>query len=153
MLKKGLKDLLLADSNTTAFLGNRVRVGRLPQGSDFPTVVLKFDSSGYVQTLEGTNATQMRRVRFDCWGKTPRDGDELAQTIHNLLDSYRGVLSEGTSIVSCLPSADVDVFDEELKIAGVSVTLNIWYVPGEFAVGEGFIFPERDLDITDEDPD
>jgi len=154
MLKKGLKDLLIADSNIAAIVGNRVRVGRLPQDSDFTTVVFRFVASEFATGVGGVNATQLRRVQVDCWGKTPKDADELAQAVHNLLDGYRGVLSEGTTVQASLPSGDVDLLDEDLKIAGIAVDFNIRYVPSNFVVGsDGFTFPERDLDITDEDRD
>ncbi|MBZ5566573.1 MAG: DUF3168 domain-containing protein [Acidobacteriia bacterium] len=132
MLKKGLKALLKADTGIQALVGNRVRVGRIPQGSDYPTVVIKFVASEFINALEGTNATQMRRVQIDCWGNTPEEVDNLAQAVHNLLDSYKGTLSEGTFVASCLPAGDVDLLDEELQLAGLAVDFNVWYTPGEF---------------------
>ena len=129
MLKKGLRDLLLADADVSAAVGNRVRVNRIPQGSDYPTAVLKYVASEYIYTLQGTNATQMRRVQIDCWARSPKVADELAQAVHNKLDSFRGVLSEDTAIHSCLPSGDVDLLDEELQLAGVAVDFNIWFTP------------------------
>src|SRR6266852_6027647 len=115
-LKKGLRDLLIADSDINAAVGSRVRIDRLPQGSDYPTLVLKYVASEYIETTQGTNATQMRRVQVDCWARTPKIADMLAQSVHNKLDSFRGVLSEGTTVLSCLPSGDVDLLDEELQL-------------------------------------
>jgi hypothetical protein len=131
-LKKGLLDLLKADEDTAAAVSTRVRWGRVPEGTDYPHIRVSQIASGYITTLQGVNATQMKRVQVDCWGNNPREADELAQVVHNLLDSFKGMLSEGTYVSSCLPNEDVDLYDEDGKYAGIAVDFNVWFVPGEF---------------------
>jgi Protein of unknown function (DUF3168) len=128
-LKKGLKDLLLADSTISSMVGSRVRVGRKPKDTDHPDILITGVASAYIPTLQGVNATKMRRFQIDCWGNNPKEADDLATAVHALLDGYRGVLSEGTRVHSCLPNSDVDLDDEDGKISGVAVDFNVWFTP------------------------
>lgn len=133
MLKKGLRDLLLADGDISALCGPAVRIGRLPEGTSYPAVVLHVITPEYSVGLQGVNATQARLVQFDCWAKTPKGADDLAQALHNLLNNFRGLLSENSKVLSSIPSGDVDLEDEQLKLSGIAVDFRIWYVPGEFS--------------------
>ena len=150
-LKKGLSVLLKSDPDISAVVGTRVRVNRIPKGSDYPNIVIRYVASEYINALNGTNATQMRRVQVDCWGNTPKEADELAQMVHNKLDGFRGVLSEASTILSCLPVGDVDLVEEETNEAHLAVDFNIWFTPGDFVVGVPADFADVDLDLTDED--
>jgi hypothetical protein len=128
MLKKGIKDLLLAAPDVSALVGKRVHVDRVPDRTAMPSVIIKGVASEYSSGLKGTNRTQMRRLQVDCWATTPREADKLAEAVHDAMDSYKGVLSESTSVLSCLPSGgDVDLTDEELKLAGIAVDMNVWF--------------------------
>ena len=151
-LKKGLKQLLRANADIAAAVGGRVFVDRKPPATDdYPLIIFKYVASEHIITEQGINATQMRRLQFDCWGNHPAEADNLATAVHNLLDGYRGVLSEGTTIKGCFPTSDVDLTDEELQKSGLAVDFNIWFTPGEWIPGTPISFPEFDLDITDED--
>lgn len=154
-LKSGLRSLLLADSDILAFVGPKgVRVNRLPEGADFPTIVLKFVSSQFITVFQGINATQARRVQFDVWAVTPRDADKVCDAIHAVLDGYKGVLNDGTTVQGSFPVSDIDLMDEEAQLAGMAVDFNVWYVPAAFSIGTpGNDLPDVDLDITDEDTD
>lgn len=132
MLKKGLKDLLLHDEGVSALVGPRVRIGRIPEGTSYPVICLYVISPEYSITLQGVNATQKRLVQLSCWAKTPKGADELAKAVHACLNGYRGVLSEGTQVQSCIPCGDVDSDDEQLKLSGMLVDFAVWFVPGEF---------------------
>jgi hypothetical protein len=128
-LKKGLKDLLLANTTIAGMVGTRVRVGRKPKDTDYPTIVITVVASEHVKTLNGVNATSLRRAQIDCWGNNPKEADDLATACHALLDGYKGVLSEGTAVQSSLPNSDVDLDDEDGKVSGVAVDFTIWYTP------------------------
>ena len=135
MLKKGLRDLLLADTDISTLVGPVVRIGRLPEGTSYPAIVFHVIHPEYSVGLQGVNATQARMVQFDCWAKSPKGVDDLAQALHNLLNNYRGVLSEGTTILSSTPCGDVDSEDEQLKLSGIQVDFKFWFTPGEFIAG------------------
>lgn len=127
-LKKGLKDLL-DQAHVTAL---PVRIGRKPKGVDYPCAIIRAVASQYINTNQGTNATQQRLVQIDCWGNNPKDADDLAKAVHAVLNGYRGTLSEGSFIQSCLPAGDVDLDDEELKCSGIAVDFSVWFIPAEF---------------------
>jgi hypothetical protein len=128
-LKKGIKDLLRADTTIAGMVGTRVRIGRKPKDTDHPDILVTVVASDYIKTLNGVNATEMRRLQIDCWGNDTKQADELATAVHKLLNGYKGVLSEGTAVQSCLPNSDVDLDDEDGKVSGVAVDFNVWFTP------------------------
>src|ERR1035441_6301639 len=89
MLKKGLQALLKNDATIAAAVGPRVRIGRIPEGTSYPVIVLHVISPEYFISLQGVNATQAKIVQINCWAKTPKGADEVAQAVHNLLDGHR----------------------------------------------------------------
>jgi hypothetical protein len=131
MLKKGLQALLKNDATIAAAVGPRVRIGRIPEGTSYPVIVLHVISPEYFISLQGVNATQAKIVQINCWAKTPKGADELAQAVHNLLDGFRGTLSEGSGVMACIPSGEVDSEDEQLKLSCVAVDFKMYFTPGE----------------------
>src|ERR1700690_639648 len=99
MLMKGLRDLLIDDPATSALVGPRVRIGRIPKGTDYPVVVIKVVSSEYIKTLRGVNPTQARLIQIDVWAETPMIVDQVAQVLHYRMNGLRGTLDEGTTVL------------------------------------------------------
>ena len=133
--RKGLLDLLKADDDLAAAVSTRVRWGRSPEGTSYPHLIVTQVASNFITTLQGVNATQMARIQIDCLGNTMKEADEVKTAVHTLLDGFRGVLSEGSTILSCLPNNDVDLYDEDGKYAGIAADFNIWFVPSNFVAG------------------
>ena len=104
MLKKGLQALLKNDATIAAAVGPRVRIGRIPEGTSYPVIVLHVISPEYFISLQGVNATQAKIVQINCWAKTPKGADELSQANqtgeadlwqgHARAASLRGLLDE-----------------------------------------------------------
>lgn len=130
MIEKGLADLLLADGAIAALVGNRVRHIVLPQGTDYPAIVITQVASQYLTSLEGVNALQMKRFQIDCYARNQKAVRQLAQYVHNLLDGYRGLLSEGTAVQGVLPNSDAEFWfdDADKKLFRVACDFNVWFV-------------------------
>jgi len=101
----------------------------LPEGSNLPAIVYSQVSSNYITSLSGVNALQMKRMQFDCYGANTPAAKALAQAVHNLLDGYHGVLSEGSTVQSCFPNQDVDTFEFDPLQFRVALDFDIWFVP------------------------
>jgi Protein of unknown function (DUF3168) len=137
MLEKGLRDLLINDVNVGPMVGGtaspftpgqRVRPMLLPEGTNFPAIVYQVVATNPLTSMDGVNALQMKRMQIDCYGQTAVAAKTLAQAVHNALDGYRGVLSEGTVVQSCLPNQDVDEFEFDPQVFRVACDFNIRFI-------------------------
>jgi hypothetical protein len=129
MIEKGLRDLLCADATVGPMVGNqRVRPMMLPEGSDLPAIVYLLIATSPLTSMDGVNALQMKRIQLDCYGKNGAAAKALAKAVHNLLDGYRGFLSEGTEVQSCLPNQDIDLYDSDRKSYCVHCDFNVRFI-------------------------
>lgn len=137
MIEKGLRDLLCNDATVGPMVGGqaspfvagqRVRPMMLPEGSDYPAIVYLVVATSPLTSMDGVNALQMKRMQFDCYGSNAVQAKALAKAVHNLLDGYRGVLSEGSEIQSCLPNQDIDEFDFDPQVFRVACDFNIRFI-------------------------
>src|ERR1700722_10168014 len=119
-IKRGLKDLLIADPDIANAVGDRVKIGRALKETDYPFYVFHGISAERVSGLQGVNACQKILLQVDCWASTPKDADILSMALHNVLDGWRGTLSEGSTVMACLPVGSVDLDDEEMKKSGTA---------------------------------
>jgi hypothetical protein len=70
----------------------------------------------------------MKRMQIDCYGQNAVSAKTLAQAVHLALDGFRGVLSEGTLVQSCLPNQDVDEFEFDPQVYRVACDFNIRFI-------------------------
>ena len=121
--------MLINDATVGPMVGNqRVRPMMLPEGSDLPAIVFLVAATNPLTSMDGVNALQMKRMQIDCYGQNAPQAKALAQAVHNLLDGYKGTLSEGTQIQSCLPNNDVDEFDYDPQMYRVICDFNIRFI-------------------------
>lgn len=137
MIGKGLRDLLCNDATIGPMVGgqaspfvpgNRVRPIMLPEGSNYPAIVFLAVSTAPLTSMDGVNALQMTRYQLDCYGQNVPQAKLLAQAVHNLLDGYKGTLSDGTEIQSCLPNSDVDGFEYDAQVFCIHLDFNIRFI-------------------------
>src|SRR5271166_1959412 len=135
MVEKGLRDLLINDptigpmtggsAGSPPTPGTRVRPVIIPEGSSYPAISYSVVSSTPLTSMDGVNALQTKRFQFDCWGKNVVQAKTLAKALHFLLDGFRGTLSEGSVVTSCLPNQDVDMFEYDPQAFKVVADFNI----------------------------
>lgn len=130
MLEKGLADLLAADATIASMASNRVRHIVLPEGTDYPAIVITQVASQYIVSQQGVNALQMARYQVDAYTRNQKTVRQLRQAIHNVLDGYRGTLSDGTKVHSILPNSDVEFWsdDDDKRLFRVAADFNIWFI-------------------------
>ncbi len=137
MIEKGLRDLLCNDPTVASMVGGsaspfspgtNVRAITLPKDSSFPAIVYLVVATSPLTSMDGVNALQMKRFQIDCYAKKAKPAAMLAQAVHALLDGYRGTLSEGTYVQSCLPNQDIDTFDFDPQVFRVICDFNIRFI-------------------------
>ncbi len=152
MVEKGIRDLLCNDptigpmtggsGGSPPIPGKRVRPIILPEGSSYPAISYSVVSTTPLTSMDGVNALQTKRFQIDCWGKNVVQAKSLAKAVHFLLDGFRGTLSEGSVITSCLPNQDVDMWEYDVQAFKVVCDFNIKFYEfpfpnGEFPLGYG----------------
>lgn len=151
MVEKGIRDLLINDPTIGPMVGGsaspftpgtRVRPILLPEGSSYPAISYSVVASTPLTSMDGVNALQTKRFQIDCWGKNPVQAKTLAKAVHFLLDGFRGTLSEGSVITSCLPNQDVDTFEYDPQAFRILLDFNVKFYEfpfpnGEFPLGYG----------------
>jgi hypothetical protein len=137
MIEKGLRDLLCNDATVGPMVGGqaspfvagqRVRPMLLPEGSDMPAIVYLVVATSPLTSMDGVNALQMKRFQIDCYGKNAPQAKALAKAVHRLLDGFKGTLSEGSEIQSCLPNQDIDEFEYDPQLYRVACDFNVRFI-------------------------
>jgi hypothetical protein len=155
MIEKGLRDLLCNDDTVGPMVGGclspfspgqRVRPILLPEGSNYPAIVYLVTATSPLTSMDGVNALQMKRFQIDCYGANAVAAKSLAQAVHNLLDGFRGVLSEGTLVQSCLPNQDVDTFDFDPQVFRIMCDFNVRFIESTMLPPSSQSIPEPVID-------
>jgi hypothetical protein len=103
-IDKGITALLAGDGGVQANLKSGVASifdGVLPEDETaYPCLAYQFVGGSNDPGL--TSAGPRRsRLQIDCWGLTKAQAIPLANAVAHLLDGYSGVLSDGTTVMSC----------------------------------------------------
>ena len=59
------------------------------------------------------SAETVKRIQFDAWGTTYADVKNIQQALHNLLDGFSGVLSDGTAVRGTFRGVELDEFEND----------------------------------------
>jgi hypothetical protein len=128
MIEVGVVALLLADTDgVAALVGNRIDALVLPLTPVFPAITYGALPSQAEELLDGSISEQTERIRIDCYGLTYLDAANVAQAVHNLLDTYDGVLPDGTVAQVIERSSGQDFFLSDQKVYGKSIDFTFWF--------------------------
>lgn len=111
-------------------LPDRIYPVKAPQDSPFPCVVYERVSGARVHSHQGASGLASPRIEVRSWGKTYADAKSVSEAIRAGIDGFsgnvtvRGVVYDVNSI---LLADERDLYDEELKVFGVSVDYTIWH--------------------------
>jgi Protein of unknown function (DUF3168) len=128
MFEKGLRNLIINDSTVGPLVGDRVRPMMLPEGSTLPAMVFTVVATTPLASMDGVNALQTKRVQIDCYAANAPAAKQLAAALHNLLDGYKGTLSEGTLVMSSLPDQDVDSFEYDPQMFRIACDFTVKFI-------------------------
>lgn len=110
-MQKGLVALVIADAGFIAAMGANLWPVLLPENT---TVGATYQIVGGKDspTFEGAGMQRVR-LRFGCSAPTYAQADGGRKALRDLLDGFRGILTDGTFIHSSLWSQDIDFYDYE----------------------------------------
>ena len=112
MLEQGLTTLLNASTSITALIGDRLYPVFVPQSPTYPCLSYQVISGSSSYSMDGSAET-VKRIQFDAWGTTYADVKNIQQALHNLLDGFEGVLSDGTAVHGTFRGVELDEFEND----------------------------------------
>lgn len=86
---------LLSDEKITSIIQDRLFPRAVPQDEDVPAIVYQRISSPRTLTLTGESASHSR-IQLSCYAKTFGQAKQMAITLYNSLDFFRGILGNKT---------------------------------------------------------
>lgn len=136
MLEQAIYNLLRNTPAITDIVSDRVHLGILPKQPVYPCVRLYVSGSSAVQSADGTNALNSKRISFDCYCPYLQyvKAHALSDTLLLLLQDLRGTLSDGTQICGTLTVNDGLDLPVEVGTGGyvhrTMVEVKFWYLGG-----------------------
>lgn len=86
---------ILSDEKITSIIQDRLFPLAVPQDEDVPAIVYQQISSPRTLTLTGESASHSR-IQLSCYAKTFSQAKQMAITLYNSLDFFRGNLGNKT---------------------------------------------------------
>lgn len=94
-IEQALVAHLLSDEKITSIIQDRLFPLAVPQDEDVPAIVYQRISSPRTLTLTGESASNPR-IQLSCYAKTFGQAKQMAITLYNSLDFFRGKLGNKT---------------------------------------------------------
>lgn len=94
-IEQALVAHLLSDEKITSIIQDRLFPQAVPQDEDVPAIVYQRISSPRTLTLTGESASNPR-IQLSCYAKTFGQAKQMAITLYNSLDFFRGKLGNKT---------------------------------------------------------
>ena len=94
MIKSTLITLLEADTDITDVVSTRIHVENIPQGTDFPAILLTTVATTREWSNDGAALIPTSSIEIDCFGNTYNQAINLADAVRILFDGYEN----GTTI-------------------------------------------------------
>lgn len=120
---------LMQDGGSAAVHAGRV-FPRAPQGVAAPFAIFERISAPRVHSHEGASGLSNPRIEVRSWARTYEEAKILADEIRKDLDGFSGVVTvRGVAwdVNSILLVDERDLFDDELKLFGVSTDYLVWH--------------------------
>jgi hypothetical protein len=122
MFEAGLYNLLASNPGIMAQVGGSpfaradgasgVFPVQLPEASVLPACVYTVLHGQSVNSVQGTNRLEFKRLQVDCYGRHYGDAKNMMKVVMDCLLSYRGPLSDGTFMAGALKVAEIDAFED-----------------------------------------
>jgi hypothetical protein len=97
-IRTSLRTYLLTITEVAALPGNKVYVGRAPQGSQLPRVEIDRISNDSNNTLTGIGGANTDDFEIDCKAATPSAADDLAEAIRDVIEPFSGAMGDNTCL-------------------------------------------------------
>lgn len=107
--------LIGATSAITSLIGAALYPVLLPETTTYPALTFQVTSASSDFTLDRA-AVQTKRIQFDSWGSTYSDCKTLSAAVGNLLDGFSGALPDGTRVLICESSIEIDWYETNSRV-------------------------------------
>ena len=125
-LETALRAYVLADAAIAAAVGQRMYPRRLPQGPMLPALVYLRVDTRREHDMDGPDGLPRPRVQVTAWGTSVQMATDLAATVRERLDGFRGAWGAVT-VGSCLCVGERDLDDPETGRSAVAQDYMIQY--------------------------
>lgn len=128
----GLKTYLDSKTAITNIVGTRIYLDTAPQGVTSPYLIYQEVDSQTEHHMTGASALRGATYQFDCYASGSLQVKQLADSVRQSLDGYRGAMGSETVRMCHLTSsngAPITAEDgEEQGLKLVTLDFDIWYV-------------------------
>lgn len=119
MFEEALFSFLVADTDLTALVGQRIYPLLLPQQPTTPAISYQRISTTPLYALNGNQQLTKVRIQFDIFGATLADAKSVAEALHSRLDAYRGLMGS-VQVGSVFRASEMDLYDPSVESFRVS---------------------------------
>lgn len=133
MIEQGIFELLTQDDDVSALVAAGVYWILAPKGAVVPYIVLNRVATTDVYTTNGATGMRSALFQVDCYSTTYYGARSIALAVRQLLESYRGNLSDvnETAVAAVLTEKDWDLPFEEGASKGfvfrAMLAFRVWY--------------------------
>ena len=127
MIEVGVAALLANDPAVAALVANRISPLVLPVDPQFPAITYESMTSQSDVLLSGEIGEQTERIRIKCCSLSYLEAGNLAQAVHDLLDTWKGTLSDGTVAQVIERVSGNDFFLSDQRIYGKTIDFIFFY--------------------------
>lgn len=105
----GIYQRLRDDAGVTAWVSGRIFGQRMPKDATLPAIVWQVvvtEELGYHS--QGASGLRKKRFQFDSYAYKYMDSVKTSDAIRSILQSYSGILPDGSSVNGCIIARDMD---------------------------------------------
>jgi len=132
-VKSGLVSLLVNESTVSAIVGTKVFLGKVPQRTELPYIMITQMDSNELQTLDGTTGLRFVTFDIDCKADRSVEAETLGNAVRVFLDDASGTAGSQTIKAVLMNSESTeyepptDGSDKGVHVVLLDVTIQ--YVP------------------------
>ena len=116
MIEQGITTLIVSDAGMNAVIGSGCLYPvQLPENPTYPCLSYQVVSSFSDYSTDGS-AEITKRIQFDGWGNAYADCKAIQAALHQLLDAFKGTLSEGTVVLGTFRGVEIDFFEQYSRV-------------------------------------
>jgi hypothetical protein len=108
-VEAGVYQKLRDDPAVGSYVSGRIFGSRMPKDATLPAIVWTIvltDDMGY--HYQGASGLRRKRFQFDSYAKKYMDSVKTSDAIRAVLESFAGVLPDGTPVNGCIVVRDMD---------------------------------------------
>lgn len=122
MIEESLRTKILADSDVTDDIGQRLYILKLPQNPTYPTVTYFKVSNARHHDLD----VAMPRYQIDVWAESYITARQVADNIRKALQRESGNWS-GISVIQAVYEGETDLYEEDTELYHIAQDFKIIY--------------------------